>query len=95
MGTHSPHPLLYLGTNQKLIIRILSKVNYTLINSNVNEPLYSIPGHVPNPINMPNTCFFKSRCQKCIGKCEGLYPKEIKITDTHYVSCYLYDKEEK
>ena len=66
-----------------------------LINSNVNEPLYSIPGHVPNPINMPNTCFFKSRCQKCIGKCEGLYPKEIKITDTHYVSCYLYDKEEK
>ena len=66
-----------------------------LINSNVNEPLYSIPGHVPNPINMPNTCFLKSRCQKCIGKCEGLYPKEIKITDTHYVSCYLYDKEEK
>ena len=29
MGTHSPNPLLYLGTNQKLIIRILSKVNHT------------------------------------------------------------------
>ena len=28
MGTHSPNPLLYLGTNQKLIIRILSKVNH-------------------------------------------------------------------
>ena len=31
MGTHSPHPLLYLGTNQKLIIRILSKVNYNIV----------------------------------------------------------------
>lgn len=65
-----------------------------LISSNVNEPLYSIPGQVPNPINMPDHCFFKSRCDKCIAKCSGKYPKEIKITDTHYVSCYLYDKEE-
>ena len=30
MGTHSPNPLLYLGTNQKLIIRILSKVNHII-----------------------------------------------------------------
>ena len=66
-----------------------------LINTNVNEPLYSIPGQVPNPINMPNHCFFKSRCDKCIAKCNGAYPKEIKISDNHYVSCYLYDKEEK
>lgn len=66
-----------------------------LINTNVNEPLYSIPGQVPNPINMPEHCFFKSRCDKCIAKCNGAYPKEIKISDNHYVSCYLYDKEEK
>ena len=66
-----------------------------LINTNVNEPLYSIPGQVPNPINMPEHCFFKSRCDKCIAKCNEAYPKEIKISDTHYVSCYLYDKEEK
>lgn len=66
-----------------------------LINSDVNEPLYSIPGQVPNPINMPNTCFFKGRCQSCINKCNGQYPQEVKISDTHYVSCYLYDKEEK
>ena len=63
-----------------------------LITSNANEPLYSIPGQVPNPINLPNTCFFKNRCNKCIGKCNGAYPKEIKVTDTHYVSCYLYEE---
>lgn len=66
-----------------------------LINTDVNEPLYSIPGQVPNPINMPDHCFFKSRCNKCMAKCSGEYPKEIKISDTHYVSCYLYDKEGK
>jgi peptide/nickel transport system ATP-binding protein len=65
-----------------------------LITSDINKPLYSIPGSVPNPINLPNTCFFKNRCNKCIGKCNGAYPNEVKLTDTHYVSCYLYDKEE-
>lgn len=63
-----------------------------LITSDANEPLYSIPGQVPNPINMPNTCFFKGRCEKCIKACEQEYPQEIKISDTHYVSCYLYGK---
>lgn len=66
-----------------------------LITSDADEPLYSIPGQVPNPINMPNTCFFKGRCEKCIKKCSGEYPNEVKISDTHVVSCYLYEKEEK
>ena len=65
-----------------------------LITSDADKPLYSIPGSVPNPINLPNTCFFKNRCNKCIGKCNGEYPCEIKVTDTHYVSCYLYEKED-
>lgn len=66
-----------------------------LITSDTDEPLYSIPGQVPNPINMPNTCFFKGRCSKCINKCNGEYPKEVKVSDTHSVSCYLYEKEGK
>lgn len=65
-----------------------------LITSNSNEPLYSIPGQVPSPINLPNTCYFKGRCSKCINKCNGEYPKEIQVSDTHFVSCYLYDEGE-
>lgn len=65
-----------------------------LITSDSREPLYSIPGSVPSPINLPNTCFFKGRCSKCIKKCEGPYPGYTYVTDTHYVSCYLYDKKE-
>ena len=66
-----------------------------LITSNSNEPLYSIPGSVPSPINLPDNCFFRGRCNKCIKKCEGKYPPFMKVSDTHYVSCYLYDEEEK
>ena len=65
-----------------------------LITSNSNEPLYSIPGQVPNPINLPDSCYFKGRCNKCIGKCNNKYPNEIKVSDTHYVSCYLYEESE-
>ena len=65
-----------------------------LITSDVNEPLYSIPGQVPNPINLPDHCYFKNRCQKCIAKCDGEYPKEIKVSETHTVSCWLYDNGE-
>ncbi len=59
----------------------------------VTSRLYNIPGQVPNPINMPNYCYFRDRCEKCIEKCGGQYPSEIKLSDTHYVSCYLYDGE--
>lgn len=55
--------------------------------------LYSIPGNVPNPIGMPSHCFFKNRCEKCIEKCSEDYPELRKITDTHKVSCHLYEKE--
>ena len=60
-----------------------------LITSNSNEPLYSIPGQVPSLINLPNSCYFKNRCNKCIAKCTGEYPKLIKVSDSHYVACYL------
>ena len=63
-----------------------------LITSDSQEPLYSIPGSVPSPINLPDTCFFKGRCNKCIKKCDGKYPEFVKVSDTHYVSCYLYDE---
>lgn len=66
-----------------------------VINMSSKEPLYSIPGSVPNPINLPDVCYFKNRCDKCIQKCNGSVPELRKVTDTHYVACYLYDEEGK
>ena len=55
------------------------------------ERLYSIPGKVPNPVDMPDYCYFRDRCEKRFEKCNGQYPCELKLSDTHYVSCYLYE----
>lgn len=52
------------------------------------DKLYSIPGSVPNPVNMPNYCYFKDRCDMCVAGCEGEYPKEYHVSPTHVVSCY-------
>ena len=60
-----------------------------------SEELYNIPGNVPNPINMPNYCYFKERCAKCIGKCSGEYPGMIQVSPTHFVSCHLYEEGQK
>lgn len=58
------------------------------------DRLYSIPGKVPNPIDMPNYCYFYDRCEKRMDICKTRYPDEIYLTPTHAVSCYLYhDKE--
>ena len=59
------------------------------------DELYSIPGKVPNPIDMPNYCYFKDRCNMCVGQCDGAYPGEISLSDTHKVSCYRYSGNEK
>lgn len=60
-----------------------------VINRQVDK-LYTIPGNVPNPINMPDYCYFKDRCEKRMGVCNGEYPKEVYITKTHMASCYLF-----
>jgi peptide/nickel transport system ATP-binding protein len=54
------------------------------------DKLYSIPGKVPNPVNMPDYCYFKDRCNMCVERCNGDYPCEIKLSETHAVSCYRY-----
>ena len=54
------------------------------------DKLYAIPGKVPNPINMPDYCYFKDRCEMCVEGCSGDYPGEVSLSPTHKVSCYRY-----
>ena len=58
-----------------------------------SDTLFNIPGNVPNPINMPNHCYFKERCSQCVKKCSGDYPGMIQVSPTHYVACHLYGEE--
>ena len=54
------------------------------------DKLYSIPGKVPNPVNMPNYCYFRDRCDKCLKRCDGEYPCFVNLSPTHSVRCYRY-----
>ena len=57
------------------------------------DELYSIPGSVPNPVNMPNYCYFKDRCDMCMECCNGEFPEEYYVSDTHMVRCYRCKEE--
>jgi len=52
------------------------------------EKLHSIPGNVPNPINMPTHCYFMDRCSYADECCKGEYPERQYISETHYSVCH-------
>ncbi len=59
-----------------------------------SDMLFNIPGNVPNPVNMPNHCYFKERCDRCVKKCSGDYPGMVQVSPTHYVACHLYEEDQ-
>jgi peptide/nickel transport system ATP-binding protein len=82
------------GTAKEIFHELLHPYTVGLMKSRpiLNEEvsrLYSIPGNVPNPINMPKHCYFKNRCEKCMEECSGEYPGLVSVTPTHKVCCYL------
>jgi peptide/nickel transport system ATP-binding protein len=64
-----------------------------VVNREVDR-LYTIPGSVPNPVNMPNYCYFRDRCNRRMPVCDGQYPQEIYVSPTHMVTCYHYIDEQ-
>ena len=59
------------------------------------EMLYSIPGSVPNPVDMPTYCYFRDRCQQLMEECAGDYPCQMELSPTHKVSCYRGREEQR
>jgi peptide/nickel transport system ATP-binding protein len=62
------------------------------VNMNARR-LYSIPGQVPNPINMPDNCYFYNRCEKRLPICADIYPAAIPFSESHCAYCHLYDED--
>ena len=52
------------------------------------ERLYSIPGKVPNPIDLPDHCYFLDRCDYAKEICKGPYPELKQLSPTHFAACY-------
>lgn len=57
--------------------------------TNHNERLYSIPGQVPNPVDMQENCYFHDRCEFCTEKCKADIPELKDIGNGHFVSCWV------
>jgi peptide/nickel transport system ATP-binding protein len=53
--------------------------------------LESIPGVVPDMINIPEGCRFRPRCPYATNRC-FIEPKPIEAKPNHYVSCWLVSK---
>lgn len=48
-----------------------------------------LKGDLPSPANPPLGCKFHTRCPYCMPICREKMPEKTKITDTHYVKCFL------
>ena len=57
------------------------------------DSLYAIPGRVPNPMELPEGCYFYDRCDRGCDQC-GSYPETIQLSPTHFVSCYMPRRED-
>jgi peptide/nickel transport system ATP-binding protein len=63
---------------------------------NMNErkcELYSIPGNVPKPTELPIGCHFSTRCSFATERCRTEEPPTIK-NGNHMVLCWLHAKED-
>lgn len=59
---------------------------------NTNK-LYSIPGQVPNPIDIPEYCYFSDRCNNSFDKCKCSIPPLKTLENNQQVACWLYEEE--
>jgi len=64
----------------------------------IKEELDTIPGNVPNLVNLPPGCRFASRCEARekfgLTVCHEKSPELIPVGDGHQVRCWLYQENE-
>lgn len=56
------------------------------------EELYSIPGQVPNPLELVPSCYFHDRCEHCMPICLSQQPPLKEIGNGQKVACWLYEE---
>lgn len=57
------------------------------------EKLYTIPGQVPNLIELQPSCYFSDRCDQCMSICTEKNPLMKQLDNGHQVACWLYEQE--
>ncbi|WP_151734560.1 ABC transporter ATP-binding protein ['Paenibacillus yunnanensis' Narsing Rao et al. 2020] len=56
------------------------------------EELYSIPGQVPNPLELTPSCYFHDRCGHCMEVCVSREPLLQPLGNGQKAACWLYEE---
>ncbi|MWV42368.1 ATP-binding cassette domain-containing protein [Paenibacillus sp. HJL G12] len=56
------------------------------------DELYSIPGQVPNPLELTESCYFHDRCEHCMDICRTQQPKLKEVALQQKAACWLYEE---
>ncbi len=62
------------------------------INMDFSNPIESINGETPSPLDLPEGCPFQGRCPHCMDICKKENPALIEIETDHNVACHLFKK---
>ena len=62
-----------------------------IINQRLEE-LYSIPGQVPNPLDLQESCYFHDRCEHCMSICQTKQPQLQEVGNQQKVACWLNEE---
>lgn len=62
-----------------------------IINQRQDE-LYSIPGHVPDPLSLKDSCHFADRCEHCMSICTTQMPTLKQLGPSQKAACFLYEE---
>ncbi|MGZ7445693.1 ABC transporter ATP-binding protein [Paenibacillus sp. TH7-28] len=58
------------------------------------DELFSIPGQVPNLLELKPSCYFHDRCAHCMDVCRTKEPALGRIGDGQKAACWLYEEGE-
>ncbi|GBK72100.1 ABC transporter ATP-binding protein [Paenibacillus macerans] len=59
------------------------------------DELFSIPGQVPNLLELTPSCYFHDRCADCMDVCRTKEPALGRVGDGQKAACWLYEEGER
>lgn len=62
--------------------------------SDSSEEKILLKGDLPSPSDLPAGCKFHTRCPYCMPVCREKPPEVSRITDSHYVKCFLFENKD-
>lgn len=63
------------------------------IHMDPNKKIESIESEAPSPLDVPNGCPFRNRCEHCMEKCKTERPKLTGISEGHLVACHYISRQ--